>query len=113
AGLSSSHDTLSCVRRTLDLTHSPYTTLFRSDASTAAIDHFSKVYGTANPGFGVRYSGFVNGDSAASLGGSLTFSTAATASSPVEIGRAHACTPATAKYSISFAACTLNLPKAA
>ena len=33
----------------------------------------TKVYGAANPAFTVHYSGFVNGDNANSLGGSLTF----------------------------------------
>src|SRR5207302_9018817 len=78
-----SNYTISFVDGTLDVTKAALSVTVDSDASTAAIDHFSKVYGTANPGFGVRYSGFVNGDSAASLGGSLTFSTAAAASSPV------------------------------
>jgi hypothetical protein len=42
-----------------------------------------KIYLAPNPGFEAMYSGFVNGDGASSLDGTLTFDTAATASSPV------------------------------
>src|SRR5206468_1358054 len=83
-----------------------------SDANTAAIDHFSKPYGTANPTFGVRYSGFVNGDTAASLGGTLTFTTAATASSPVG---SYGVTPTgltSSNYTITFVGGTLDVTKA-
>ena len=41
----------------------------------------SKIQGEANPAFAVNYSGFVLNDGPGSLGGSLAFSTAATASS--------------------------------
>lgn len=41
----------------------------------------TKSYGDPNPIFAVTYTGFVNGDTAASLGGSLVFSTAATTGS--------------------------------
>jgi len=43
----------------------------------------TKVYGQQNPAFAVTYAGLTNGDSSSSLGGALHFSTAATASSPV------------------------------
>ena len=43
----------------------------------------TRVYGQQNPAFTVTYSGFTNGDLASSLGGSLHFRTAATASSSV------------------------------
>ncbi|HMD95960.1 MAG TPA: MBG domain-containing protein [Terriglobia bacterium] len=42
----------------------------------------SRAYGAANPNFAATYSGFVNGDTASSLTGTLTCTTAATASSP-------------------------------
>ena len=42
----------------------------------------TKVYGAALPTFTANYSGFVNGDSPASLTTAPSFSTAATASSP-------------------------------
>ena len=43
----------------------------------------TRVYGQKNPAFTVTYAGLINGDLPSSLGGSLHFSTAATASSPV------------------------------
>ena len=43
----------------------------------------TRVYGQQNPAFTVTYAGLINGDLPSSLGGSLHFSTAATASSPV------------------------------
>ena len=43
----------------------------------------SRPYGTANPSFAVTYSGFVNTDGPAALGGTLTFTTTASASSSV------------------------------
>src|SRR5207245_1410706 len=38
---------------------------------TVTADNKTKVYGQANPAFTASYSGFVNGDTASSLGGSL------------------------------------------
>ena len=70
--------------------------------TTAAIDHFTKVYGSANPPFGVRYSGFVNGDTSGSVGGTLVFTTSATAASPVG---SYAVTPSgltSGNYTITF-----------
>ena len=43
----------------------------------------TRVYGQQNPAFTVTYAGLTNGDLPSSLGGSLHFSTAANASSPV------------------------------
>ena len=43
----------------------------------------TRVYGQQNPAFTVTYAGLTNGNLPSSLGGSLHFSTAATASSPV------------------------------
>ena len=43
----------------------------------------SKVYGQPNPTFSVSYNGFVNGDTARALAGTLSFSTAATPASDV------------------------------
>src|SRR5207237_890626 len=102
AGLTSSNYTISFVDRPLDVTQPSLPAPRASDPSTAAIDHFSKVYGAANPAFGVRYSGFVNGDTAASLGGALAYATAADASSAVGT---YAVTPSgltSANYTIGF-----------
>jgi hypothetical protein len=43
----------------------------------------TKIYGQANPVFTVDYTGFVLGENASVLGGTLSFSTTATAASPV------------------------------
>src|SRR5439155_17269458 len=73
----------------------------------------SKVYGQANPAFTASYSGFVNGDTASSLGGTLSFSTPATSSSAVGT---YAITPsgvAATNYTITFVNGTLTVnPKA-
>ena len=69
-------------------------------------------YGTANPTFTVTYAGFVNGEGPAALGGSLTFSTPASALS--EIGQ-YAVTPGgltSANYAITFQPGTLTIDPA-
>src|SRR4051812_6387205 len=48
----------------------------------SAVDS-SKIYGQDNPPFSVSYAGFVNGDDASTLGGTLVFATNADASSSV------------------------------
>ncbi|MFI5455458.1 MAG: MBG domain-containing protein, partial [Isosphaerales bacterium] len=50
---------------------------------TITANNVSKVYGNPNPGFTVSYAGFVNGETASLLGGTLNFTTPATISSPV------------------------------
>jgi hypothetical protein len=50
---------------------------------TITAGNVSKIYGNTNPGFTVSYAGFVNGETAKLLGGTLNFTTSATASSPV------------------------------
>ena len=49
---------------------------------TVTANDATKVYGSANPAFSVSYAGFVNSEDASVLGGSLTFTTTATAASP-------------------------------
>jgi hypothetical protein len=46
------------------------------------VNDATKSYGDPNPAFTVTYVGFVNGDTPASLGGSLVFTTSATTGSP-------------------------------
>jgi len=77
--------------------------------STTAVEHFSKIYGAANPPFTVRYAGFVAGDTAASLGGTLVYTTAATAASNVG---AYPATPGglvSSNYMITFNPGTLDI----
>ena len=97
-----------------------YTTASRSvsivitpAALTVRADNASKVYGQVLPSFTATGTGFVNGDSMASLSGTLTFSTAATATSAPG---SYSVTPAgasSANYTITFAAGTLTINKAA
>ncbi|KUG08110.1 MBG domain-containing protein [Solirubrum puertoriconensis] len=75
-------------------------------------DNKSKVYGQVNPAFTASYSGLVNSDTPASLGGSLSFATQATASSPVG---AYDVTPSgltSGNYTLAFKAGTLTIGKA-
>jgi hypothetical protein len=79
---------------------------------TVTANNASKVYGTANPSFTASYSGFVNGDTPSSLGGTLTFSTQATTSSDVG---SYAITPGgltSANYAITFNNGTLSITPA-
>lgn len=76
---------------------------------TISAQDASKVYGAAIPAFAVSYRGFVNGDTPASLGGSLAFATSATVSSGVG---AYPVTPSgltSTNYAISFASGTLTV----
>lgn len=68
----------------------------------------SKIYGEANPGFSVTYAGFVNNEGPTALGGTLTFTTTATAASPVG---SYDVTPGgltSSNYVLSFAKGTLT-----
>ncbi|MGE0201194.1 MAG: MBG domain-containing protein [Candidatus Melainabacteria bacterium] len=72
----------------------------------------SKVYGDALPTFGVSYSGFVLSDNAASLGGSLSYSTTATNASNVGT---YAVTPSgltSGNYSLTYNPGTLTVTQA-
>lgn len=67
----------------------------------------TKLFGAPLPAFTVQYNGFVNGDGPASLGGTLSFATAATTSSSVGT---YPVTPqglASANYTIDYAPGTL------
>jgi hypothetical protein len=73
SGLSTSNYAISYVSGALMVTPA-------SLAVTA--DDATRVYGASNPAFTATYSGLVNGDTARSLGGALSFTTLASASSP-------------------------------
>jgi uncharacterized delta-60 repeat protein len=80
---------------------------------TVTANNQTRVYGTPNPTFAVSYAGFVTGDTPASLGGTLVFSTPATINSPVG---SYVITPSglsSANYAISYVAATLNVTLAA
>jgi hypothetical protein len=104
SGLTSSNYTITFVDGTLGVTPAPL---------TVTANNASKTYGQNNPAFSVSYSGFVNGDSPSSLGGSLTYTTTATSASPVG---AYSVTPSgltSSNYTISFGAGTLSVTPAA
>jgi hypothetical protein len=99
---------------TLDLTvdPAPLTITADADPSTAGIDAFTKVYGEPDPAFAVRYSGFVNGDTAGGLGGTLAFTTLATQASGVG---SYDVTPgglSSGNYAITYVAGTLSVTPA-
>jgi sugar lactone lactonase YvrE len=73
----------------------------------------SRAYGTANPAFSATDSGFVNGDTAASLSGTLVCNTAATASSPVGSYPISCSGVSSSNYAITFAPGTLAVTPAA
>src|SRR5439155_20860359 len=75
-------------------------------------DDTSRVYGQANPVFTAHYSGFVLGQDASALGGTLGFSTPATASSNVG---GYAVTPSgltSTNYTLTFTNGTLTITPA-
>jgi hypothetical protein len=75
------------------------------DPATAAVDSFTRLFGTPNPTFAYRLNGLVPGETAASAGvtGSVTFSTSASQFSPVgdySVGTAG--TLAAANYTFAY-----------
>ncbi len=110
--------------QTLSLTFTP-NDLAHYDATTASVtinvqpaplmvgaNNAAKVFGAPLPAFSAGYAGFVNGDGPGSLGGALTFSTAATATSPAG---PYPITPAglvSADYTIAFVPGTLTISPA-
>jgi hypothetical protein len=79
---------------------------------TVTANGATRQYGLPNPPFTARYAGFANGDSFASLGGSLMFATAATPTSPIG---SYSVTPSgltSANYTISYVPGTLTIAPA-
>ncbi|MDQ1442945.1 MAG: hypothetical protein QOG97_3173, partial [Acidimicrobiaceae bacterium] len=79
---------------------------------TVTADAKAKIYGQPNPTFTVTYNRLVNGDTPASLGGTLTFSTAAGAVSGVGIYPVTASGLSSPNYTITFVAGSLTIGKA-
>src|SRR5207253_1450475 len=82
-------------------------------ALTVSADDKSKTYGAANPALTVSYSGFVNGDTAASLTTAPTVTTTALASSHPSTYPITASGAVDADYTISYVAGTLTVNAAA
>lgn len=76
-------------------------------------DDKSKTYGTANPALTASYTGFVNGDTPASLTGTLVLTTGATGSSPVSTYDITPSGVTSTNYTINFVNGTLAITKAA
>jgi len=79
---------------------------------TITAQNKSKVYGAALPGLTAGYSGFVNGDTSASLDTPVSLSTAATSSSPVGNYPITAVGAVDANYTITHANGTLSVTRA-
>jgi hypothetical protein len=80
-------------------------------ALSIAADTKTKIYGAADPAFTVTYTGFVNGETSAVLGGTLVFSRA-----PGENVGSYLITPGgqtSGNYTITFNTGTLSITKAA
>jgi hypothetical protein len=100
-GLTSANYVIAFVSGTLTVNNLPSLTITANNAI--------KLQGQPNPAFTVTYTGFVNGDTESSLGGTLSFDTAATTTSPVG---AYTVTPkdlTSSNYLITFVNGTLNV----
>ena len=93
SGAVSANYTISYVSGTLTVTRA---------ALTVTANNQTKAYGAANPTLTVSYSGFVNGDTAASLTTPPTVSTATTATSAVGTYPITASGAVSANYTISY-----------
>ncbi len=91
----------------------PGTLTISKAALTVTADNQSSTYGTALPTLTASYSGFVNGDNAASLTTAATTSTTATSASPAGSYPITASGAVDPNYTITYAAGTLTIGKAA
>src|SRR5207244_779141 len=110
--------------QTLSVTFTPNdTTNFSPATATVLLDvlkapltitaqNKSKVYGAALPALTASYSGFVNGDTSASLDTPVSLGTPATPSSPVANYTISAAGAADANYAITFVNGTLTIAQA-
>jgi Ca2+-binding RTX toxin-like protein len=112
AGLMSSNYAIIYHTGAIDVTPAPLTIQVDADPSTSAIDSFTKVYGQANPAFGVRYDGFVLGQTAGVLSGTLSIATSATSASHVGGYAVQASGLTSLNYAVSFIDGTLNITPA-
>jgi hypothetical protein len=82
-------------------------------ALTITADNQSMIYGTGLPSLTVHYTGFANGDTAASLSPALTVTTTATATSNVGTYPINATGATDPNYTISYVSGTLTITPAA
>ncbi|MEP6662677.1 MAG: MBG domain-containing protein, partial [Verrucomicrobiota bacterium] len=86
-------------------------TVTTAPLTIAAVDK-NKIYGAALPALTANYTGFVNGDTASSLGTAVTLTTTATASSPIGVYPITASGAVGTNYSITQVAGTLTVTTA-
>src|SRR5204863_5895176 len=103
SGQTSANYTISYLAGTLTVTKA---------SLTGTADDKTKTYGAGNPTLTVSYAGFVNGDTAASLSGTLSVTTTATAASAVGSYPLTASGQTSGNYTISYVAGTLTVTKA-
>jgi hypothetical protein len=102
-GAADANYTISFVNGTLTVTRAPL---------TITANDTNKLYGAAVPTLTAVYTGFVNGDTPASLNQPLSLTTTATASSPVGSYQIHAGGASDPNYTITFANGTLTVNRA-
>jgi hypothetical protein len=106
--------TAQVVADTVTINQAPLTITADAVPGTPAKDAFTKVYdGQVYTGFTVRYDGFVNGETPAVLGGTLTFS--GTGTTAVNVASGYVVTPGGltfTNYAISFVNGSLNITQA-
>jgi len=76
---------------------------------TVTVAAETRPYGSANPAFSVRYAGFVAGETAAVLAGTLQFATSATVTSRAGVYEVGASGLTSPNYAISYAAGSLTI----
>ena len=95
------------------ITYAPGTLTVTQAALTITANNATKAYGAALPTLSVSYSGFVNGDKAASLTTQPGVSTTATSASPVGTYPTTASRAVDPNYTITYAPGTLTVTQAA
>lgn len=103
-GAADANYSITYVKGTLIVTQAPL---------TITADNKSKIYGAELPSFTASYSGFVNGDTPASLDTAVAFTTAATTASPVGTYAIAPTAAADKNYAVSFVNGTLTVTPAA
>src|SRR5207245_9530212 len=92
---------------------SPVTFSILAAPLVVTANNASKIYGQANPAFTATIIGFVHGDTASSLSGTLTFATATTAASLVGSDPVTPSGLTSTNYTITFGSGTLTITVAA
>ena len=95
-----------------DVTQIKGTLAVSKAALSVVADDKSKVYGTVNPPLTVHYSGFVNGENASVLGGTLSLSTTAMTGSPIGSYSITAHGLTSPNYAVTYVEGTLMVTKA-